>query len=184
MVSDVLPLRAILFQFLFLMVAIAIESQVLYRNLDLTQKTSVKYAATINLFSVVVGWYAFFLGQHFLPREFRIQMISYIFFEQFLPQVGLEMIVPLVVMLAFVGFMGTFLLKMLSLNLLERLLGVTHESKMTPLANEQVRFRRRQQRLRGVRINSRAYAVLVANTLSFCAILFLLFVRYFTSQAS
>ena len=50
MFEPVLPLRAIAFQILCLLIAIAIEAYVLRQTLRLGYKTSVRYAASMNLF--------------------------------------------------------------------------------------------------------------------------------------
>ncbi|HEY9751417.1 MAG TPA: hypothetical protein V6C46_00580, partial [Coleofasciculaceae cyanobacterium] len=72
-----------------MLVAIAIEAYV-FRHLltskdkQLGLKTSIQYAITLNLLAAVVGWVSFFLAQPFLPPVLRIQLISFIFFNQFL----------------------------------------------------------------------------------------------------
>ena len=58
--AAVLPLRAIVFQCLLLLVAIALEAKVLRRQLQLGYQPSIRYAASLNLLTVVLGWMAFF----------------------------------------------------------------------------------------------------------------------------
>lgn len=79
----VLPLRAILLQILFLTIAIAIESFVLHRKLYLSRRTSIEYAASLNLFSTIFGWAIFFLVNPFLGIVFQHEIINYILFGRF-----------------------------------------------------------------------------------------------------
>lgn len=176
MLPDVLPLRAVLFQFLFLLVAIAIEAIVFYRLLALEHKTCVQYATTINLLSTCLGWIIFFNVQPFLPQDLQAQLVSYIFFERFFYNPWFGSIPPVLVVLSFGIFMGTFLIKLKGLDLLELLLEKTPRKDKDPELKAG-RFRGRQNQAIGFQANSRAYAVLVANACSFTAILFLLIVR-------
>lgn len=173
--SDVVPLRAIAFQILFLLVAIAIEAFVLHRYLEIDYKTSVRYAATINLFSTFVGWLIFFGVEPLLPFDQQTQFISYIFFEQIFPASQLSGLSSFVIILSLVAFLGTFLIKWQGLEFLEFLL--EKRPKPEAEADETPRFRGRDHQLRGIRVNSRSYAVFVANSASFSAILLLLFLR-------
>lgn len=50
----VLPLRAVMFQILFLLVAIAVESFIFKKKLHLSGRTSIEYATSINLFSTII----------------------------------------------------------------------------------------------------------------------------------
>lgn len=85
MFVTVLPLRAVLFQGVFLLIAIAIESFILHKQLGLSRRTSLEYAASLNLFSTVIGWLFFFLIQPNLPAELQRQLLQYIFFNRFAP---------------------------------------------------------------------------------------------------
>ncbi|MBD2038666.1 filament integrity protein fraC [Leptolyngbya sp. FACHB-321] len=173
---EVLPLRAVVFQCLFLLIAIAIEAYVLHRTLSLDYKTSMQYAVSVNLLSTFLGWICFFLTQPLLPLEWRVQLISFIFFEHFYADPMLLNVAPVLVFCALGMFLGTFLVKLKGLDFLDILL----EKNPKPKATSEVkpmRFRGRQGQLVGVRANSRVYAVLVANACSFSAILLLLFFR-------
>ncbi|WP_017716285.1 filament integrity protein FraC [Kamptonema formosum] len=79
----VLPLRAILFQVLFLLIAVAIEAMILRWRLKMGPKKSVGYAASLNLLSTVAGWLIFFFAAPRLSPDLKAQLISYIFFNNF-----------------------------------------------------------------------------------------------------
>ena len=51
----VLPLRAIAFQILFLLMAIAIEGTVMQQQLPFMPRQAMQYATILNLITVVVG---------------------------------------------------------------------------------------------------------------------------------
>jgi hypothetical protein len=175
----ILPLRAIAFQSLFLLLAISIEALVLFRFLlDLDYKTSVRYATTLNLFSTVVGWLIFFSIQSFLPEYLRVQLISYFFFEHFFPNPWQAGITPILTVIALGVFMGVFFLEYQGLILIEKMLG-----KYKPVETKDVKKRSRGSYSpldAGLifKQDNQAYAVLVANACSFSTILFLLFFRW------
>ena len=177
MFFEILPLRAVVFQALFLLIAIALEAWVFYRTLDdVDYKASMQYAISINLLSTFIGWLVFFISQPWLPLAWNVQLISLIFFENFHADPLSPHVAPVLVIFALGMFLGTFLIKLKGLDLLELLL----EKKQEPanlVATKPMRFRGRQEPPAGFRSNSRIYAVLVANALSFSVILLLLFLR-------
>lgn len=175
--SNVVPLRAIVFQFLFVLVAIAIEALILYRLLDIDYKTSAQYAISVNLFSTIVGWIAFFTCLRFIPPGIKIQLISYIFFEQFFDNNWIETISPILILICAMIFFGTFWVKVKGLELLEFMLGKTDRKEQTP-EDQTGRFRGRMKKATDGKSESKAYAIFVANACSFSAILLLLFVRF------
>lgn len=83
MLPSLLPIQTILFQLLFLLVAIALEAVALHRYLEISRKTSIDYATAINLLSTVIGWLIFFYLQPYLPNFFKEPLISYILFNSF-----------------------------------------------------------------------------------------------------
>ncbi|MBW4582724.1 MAG: hypothetical protein KME42_24400 [Tildeniella nuda ZEHNDER 1965/U140] len=176
MFFEILPLRAVVFQILFLLIAIALEALVFYRTLSLDYKTSMQYAVSVNLLSTFVGWLCFFIGQPFLPLAWRVQLISFIFFEQFYADPMLLNVAPVLIILTLGMFLGTFLIKLKGLDFLELLLE-KNEKPSSAIEAKPLRFRRQQKPLVGFRSNSRIYAVLVANAVSFSVILVLLFLR-------
>ena len=79
----VLPVGTIVFQTLFLLVAIPIESYILHRAIKFDKKTSVFYAIGINVLSTVLGWNVFFLLEPILPVKLKSELMSYVFFNTF-----------------------------------------------------------------------------------------------------
>ena len=122
MLANVFPLQAILFQFLFLLIAIAIESFILYRQLNLSRKRSIDYAISINLFSTILGWIGFFYLHPWLPRSLKSQLISYMFFDRFFSFAQSPNIVTELILSGFVVFFATFVVKLKGLELLQILL--------------------------------------------------------------
>ncbi|MFE1746238.1 filament integrity protein FraC [Coleofasciculus sp. H7-2] len=122
MLANVFPLQGILFQFLFLLVAIAIESFILYRELNFSRKKSIDYAISINLFSTILGWVVFFYVHPWLPRSLKSQLISYIFFDRFFSFAQSPNIVTELILSGFVAFFATFVVKLKGLELLQILL--------------------------------------------------------------
>lgn len=176
---EILPLRAIAFQSLFLLLAISLEALVLYKLLpDLDYKTSARYSMSMNLFSTVVGWLVFFSVQVFLPADLQIQLISYFFFEKFFPNPWANRVTPILVVTMLGIFMGVFFLEYQGLVLLERML---EKRKPEEAQEARKRIRGGYSRLESgipFKQNNQAYAVLVANACSFSVILFLLFIRW------
>ncbi len=174
--SDVVPLRAIAFQVLYLLVAIAIESFILRQYLVLDHKVAVRYAATLNLLATCVGWLIFFATEPFLPTVAKEQIISFVFFEQFVPNIWVESLSSIVIFVSFLIFLGTFLLKWQGLNYLEVLLGKAPSQNTTDPTKEG-KYRGWKNQIQGIQVNPRFNATFVANALSFTAILGLLFLR-------
>ena len=82
--EPILPLRTILFQILFLLVAMVIEAGILRQRLRLGFQTSVQYALVINLATIVAGWIGFLVVEPLASAPIREQIISYILFDNLL----------------------------------------------------------------------------------------------------
>ena len=95
----IMPLRAIVFQSLLLMVAIVLEAMVLRQQLRLGYRPSMQYAATLNLLATSLGWMAFLAIEAMLPLSLRSQIISYVLFNRFYANSWREML-PVAVVLA------------------------------------------------------------------------------------
>jgi len=173
-----MPLRAIIFQFLFLLLAIAIEGLVFHRILNIEHRTCMQYSATINLLSTLVGWLVFFAIQPLLPPNIKIQLLSYIFFERLFSNPSLSNVAPILVGLGLVIFIGTFFLELKGLELLEVWLKKTEE-KDDKGSEKPFGFRGRQNQAIGFRVNSKAYAIFVGNACSFTVIVLILITRFF-----
>jgi len=81
----VLPLRAVMFQILFLLISIALESWFLRHILNLSPKRALEYSASLNIFSMIAVWLLFFTVKSILPDFLGQQLINYIFFNTFVP---------------------------------------------------------------------------------------------------
>ncbi|PSB17728.1 filament integrity protein fraC [Phormidesmis priestleyi ULC007] len=171
---DVLPLRAVLFQLLFLVTAIALESMVLRNRLGIGRKISIQFAATTNLLSTVIGWMLFFIVEPLLSPELRSQLISYIFFD-------LTTNPPLLIGLAFISFIATFLVKLEGITWLELLLGMKKDVETEARATAKFQGRR-AQRAAFATVPNRPLAVLWANAISFSAITLLIGIRLLFDQ--
>lgn len=176
----ILPLRAIVLQTLLLMMAIVLEAMVLRQQLRLGYRTSMQYAATLNLLATSLGWVAFLAIEALLPVALRSQVISYVFFNRFYLNGWRDVLPVVVVVTAIAAFFVTYWIKLQGLTWLQRLLGqLPLEPEPVPLLSASRRQRyeraRRGQTVDVLRGNSpRALAVLQANAASFTAILVVL----------
>jgi len=178
----VLPLRAIAFQSLLLMVAIALEATILRQRLRVGYQTSMQYAATLNLLATSLGWLAFLTLESLLPPDLRTQVISYVLFNGFYDNFWGDKIPVLLVMAGIICFFATFWVKLQGLNLLMIVLGrgaISPQEDSIP-TNRQERYTlARKGEFSNQRGGYSPYtlAVLEANALSFTAILILLLLQ-------
>ena len=177
--EPVFPLKAVVFQILFLLVAIALEAMVLRQNLRLGYKQSVRYAAAINLLTVVVGWLAFLSIEPLFKPRLQAQVISYVLFDNLItntlkPQMGW-----IILLMGLVAFFMTLILKLKGLELIMRALGTwSLPAKPKNLSRKERYLRSRTGTTQYKEAASRfSIAVLQANALSFSAILLLLIMR-------
>ncbi|MBW4463453.1 MAG: hypothetical protein KME47_24915 [Nodosilinea sp. WJT8-NPBG4] len=175
----ILPLRAIAVQSMLLMVAIVLEAMVLRQQLRLGYRTSMQYAATLNLLATSLGWIAFLALEAVLPLALRSQVISYVLFNRFYTNSWYDVLPVVVVVVAIAAFFVTYWIKLQGLLWLLQLLG-QKPVENTPEAIEGDR-RQRYERARRAQIEGRqggssprALAMLQANAASFTAILVLL----------
>lgn len=168
--TDVLPLRAIAFQLLFMFMAIAIEAAVLNQRLNLGRKVSMQYSATVNLLSTVIGWMVFFGIEPWLPGPARQLLVEYVFF-------GIRTLPPTVILIGFASFVLTFALKLQGIEILEKILEKSTLPVVTP--QERGKFQGRKRHLEQAFNNgpNRPMAVLWANAFSFVAITSILVIR-------
>ncbi|NEU82651.1 filament integrity protein FraC [Nostoc sp. UIC 10630] len=167
MLPRIFPIGGILFDFLFVLIAIPIEAYLLHYRLKFDKKTSTFYAISINLFSSVIGWFIFFVSEPILPLQVRTELINYMFFNNFKsPNTQ-----GLLILTAFIIFFSTFLmkffiLKVLLLSLNEQLLKKQEEEE-APISQ-----RRRWRTFGNLKFqsNNLIITVLIANSLSYSAI--------------
>lgn len=186
MVTDVLPLRAIILQCLLLMVAVAIEAIVLFKvlrtpdNKPISPKQSVQYATSINLISTVLGWFTiftFFSVETVLPtgwtQQVETALLNFIFFNQYTSQS-----LSILILLGFLTFFASFVVKQVSLWGLRWLL----QSEFPQIADTPEPEKERTQSIRDLRKEPRdenqlnIKAVLFANASSYTAILLILLI--------
>ncbi|MGG6292829.1 filament integrity protein FraC [Leptolyngbya sp. AN02str] len=174
MFFSVLPLRAVAFQAMFLLLAIAIEAHVLQRELKLVPKKAAQYAMTLNLLTVAVGWFLFFGFEPFLRPPVKAQLLNFIFFDRWSTDTVFWFILA-----GFIIFFTSFIIKLLGLQQLELLLTTPQDlatQQEKTLRKNRLGSRKKQQS--GLpRQPRQASALLSANAFSYTAILLLLFTR-------
>lgn len=177
--AAVLPLRAIAFQSMLLLVAIALEAIVLRQRLRLGFQPSVQYAASLNLFATSLGWIFFLLLEPLAPPPLQTQIISYVLFDRFYPNPLFDSRGVFIIVAGMGVFFLTFLVKVKALEWLTRLLGrpVVQPAPLPGTVSLKDKFdqARRNRLQRATPLY--AIAVLQANALSFSAILLLLLLR-------
>ncbi|TBR58464.1 filament integrity protein fraC [Westiellopsis prolifica IICB1] len=167
LLPKVVPLGAILFSFLFLLISIPLEAYILNSVLKFDKKTSSFYAICMNLFSNVVGWIVFFWIEPFLSVRLRTSLMNLIFFDQILPSM-----INLMILTAFIVFFGTFVVKSFILRI--ALISLTDFWKKQDESDIQNVLSRRQFKMR-LQTKNIFTSVLIANALSYTAVVLILF---------
>ncbi len=179
MLASLLPVQTILYQSLFLLMATAIEGYILHRQLQLSRKTSIQYAASINLLSTLVGWLLFFFIQSRLPKNIKIQVISYIFFNRFLNSVPTSSSFFLIILLIISLFLS-FMVKFQALKSLDSLLMESNSIPQILVKLTSLRYnKKKSSHLYSTKHSSKATAILLGNAYSHSAMLLILTLRYF-----
>jgi len=178
-ITIVLPLQLILFQILFLLVAIALEARVLHRRLNLTRKTSVQYATSLNLWSVVLGWLTFLVLETLLPQFLRIQIVNFIFFDH---PIGSQLDTPnpQLISIGIMIFFFSFIIKIIGFELIKQWIHDQPEQfKMSSdISNKRPSlFNQPKRKITNPKPNP-AFALLLANAYSYSAILLILVLRF------
>ena len=172
MFSDTFPSGTILFEFLFLLIAIALEALIFQYRLNFSQRASVAYAASINLFSTVVGWLIFFGAEPLLPADLRMGLFNYIFFGRFNP---LHQDVQSFLLLLCVSiFFASFIFKLLALQLLDFALKYPQKKDRDKIGF--IQRRRLSSHTSESQERSVSTALLLGNACSYTVILLILFV--------
>ncbi|TAF08191.1 MAG: filament integrity protein fraC [Nostocales cyanobacterium] len=167
----ILPIGAILFETLFLLIAIPLEGYILNRSLKFDKKTSIFYAIAMNVFSSVIGWNVFFLLEPILSVSIKSELISYVFFNTFKnPRTQNYLIFT-----GFVIFLSTFLVKFLFLKLLIITLGDDSKKKEITENNQRQKIAM-NQKLK-LQNSSLITTTLIANSLSYTAISLIIVIR-------
>ncbi|MCX7592945.1 MAG: filament integrity protein fraC [Fischerella sp.] len=171
LIPEVIPLGAILFCFLLLLVSIPIEAYVLNMSLNFDKKTSSFYSMCMNLFSNVIGWSIFFLIEPFATTRFKSNLLNLIFFKRILPNT-----INLNILMAFIIFFGTFIIKSFILRV--AIVSLTDFWKKTPESAPHKFYARRSFRMK-LQSKNIFTTVLIANSLSYTAVLIITFMVIF-----
>ena len=167
----IVPLRAILFQLLFLFIAIAVEAFIFQERLKINRRASLEYAASINLFSAAIGWIIFFCIEPLLPNPLKSVLISYVLFS-----VRSSSVNTLLILLGLLIFFGTFIIELQGLELLRLLLKEQIDTPVVPPKVYKYRSKIQRRELSQV-ANNRATTILLANACSYSVILLILIAR-------
>ncbi|WP_071190142.1 filament integrity protein FraC [Trichormus sp. NMC-1] len=170
----ILPIGAILFETLFLLIAIPIEGYILHRWLKFDKKTSIFYAIAMNVFSSVIGWTIFFLVEPILPVPIKSELISYVFFNNFKnPSTHSYLVLS-----GFIIFFSTFLIKFFLLKTLIISLGEFTKNEDNTLISQRQRLKlMNKAKLRNTNLIT---TTLIANSLSYTAITIILLIRSYS----
>lgn len=180
--EPILPLKMIVFQVLFLTVAIAIEAGILRQRLRLGFQTSVQYALVINLAAVVAGWLAFLVVEPLSPPAIKEQIIGYILYDELLLNGWSTEVGATLLAVGLLGFFVTFFIKAKGLEFFLRA-----DDAWEPLAKKQRpkklsrddRYNKARGGASELRQASSSFtdSVLQANAASFTVILLLILLR-------
>ncbi|MBD2295496.1 filament integrity protein fraC [Anabaena sphaerica FACHB-251] len=172
----ILPIGAILFETLFLLIAIPLEGYILNRSLKFDKKTSIFYAISMNVFSSVIGWNIFFLIEPILSVSFKSELIGYVFLNTFRnPRIQNS-----IILIGFMIFFATFLVKFLFLKLLiiTASEGVKKQ-ETTDISQHEKILTNQKMKLQN---SSLVTTTLIANSLSYTVITLILVIRNFAIQ--
>ena len=169
MFPTVLPLRAVLLQFLILWLTIATESWFFQRFLKISPKTSVEYAAVINLFCTCMGWLIFFVW-HSLISDYQLKLLlGYVLLGQYN-----SIYLPLI-LAALIVYFGSFFVKWKGLKIIDFLSQTNPEESIIP-ANL-VKVNPHQDAKIKYHLSPQARVVLIAHSCSHCLILLILYLE-------
>lgn len=178
----VFPFGVILFDFLFLLVAIPVEAYIFNRRLKFDKRTSSFYAISINVFSNVIGWIVFFVLE---PNNFfdnyKSQMINFLLYNR----LGGE-VYSGIVLAAFITFFGTLMVKFALLKLMIIALSEPGEKKSEPEPEDSILLQRKTRRgyKKAWQSTSLFTTTLIANSLSYSAITLVVLFRLFARTNS
>jgi hypothetical protein len=167
----ILPIGAIFFEILFLLIAIPLEAYILNRWLKFDKRTSIFYAIALNVFSSVIGWIVFFIVEPILSIAIKKELINYVFFNKLQdPSIG-----TIIVLLSFTIFIATFLVKFLLMKILIIFMGEGGKKTETEIISSQQRAS--YMNMAKLQNTNLITATLIANSLSYTAITFIILIR-------
>lgn len=168
------PSGVILFDFLFLLVAIPIEAFILNRRLKFDKRTSAFYAISMNVFSNAIGWMIFFAIEPTVFFEgYKPQVINYLLYNRLTDQVYGGIVLG-----AFITFFATLMVKFGLLKILIISLSNPGDKKKEEEASASLG----RKSLRGYRKTLQSASLftttLIANSLSYTAISLVVLFRW------
>ncbi|MTJ48844.1 filament integrity protein FraC [Dolichospermum sp. UHCC 0259] len=167
----ILPIGAIFFEILFLLTAISVEAYVLHKWLKFDKRTSIFYAIALNVFSSVIGWIVFFTVEPMLPIPIKAELINYVFFNK----IKASSISTMIILLSFTIFIATFLVKFLLMKILIIFMGEGGKNTQPEISSSQQRAS--YMNIVKLQNTNLITATLIANSLSYSAITFIILIR-------
>jgi hypothetical protein len=179
--ASYLPLRTVISQSLLLMVTIAVEAFVLRQQLSISKQKSIEYSASVNLLSTILGWILFFLLIPLFPVSAELQLINFLFFDQWSVPTATWLITG-----ALLTFFVSYGVELLGLELLQRMMSDRPESQkdqryVQPQSYPSKRLSYTEEPSQGI---DKRYALLVANATSYTLVVIILLVFRLVSEAS
>ncbi len=171
MIATIFPFLTVLVQILIMFLAIAIESWFLQKLLQLSPKTSVEYAAILNLSCTCIGWLVFFGIESVLSKDLRERLIDYILLG------GQRDIYAVLTLLATCILVVTFIAKLPALELLNNWVGGNKKAAVTPQFKRSFSLIRRPPTKKFFKVSTQFGAILISHTVSNCLILTVLFLQ-------
>jgi len=165
----IIPLKTILFQIIILLISITTESILFYYYLQFSQKKSIQYSTSINLFSSTFIWFLFFIAQSNVPEQWRLKIASYILFHRTYESLNDAEFAVAVVISLLLLFLATCLAELKMLDLLQAFLQSSQDK-----ASKRPRLVKRLNVALSKNNPKNAFAVIIGNSLSGILILSLL----------
>lgn len=169
MIASVFPFRTVLVQILSVFLAIAIEAWFLQKLLKLGPKTSVEYTTILNLSCSCIGWLLFFGIESVLTKDLRERLIGYMLLG------SSEDVYALITLIAVAVLAVTFLAKWQGLELVENLVSGNKKTSKPQFLGPPTLSKRPPKKT--FQVTTTFGAVLIAHTVSNCAILTVLFLQ-------
>ncbi|MEL6458607.1 MAG: filament integrity protein FraC [Cyanobacteria bacterium J06621_15] len=175
---QIFPFGIIIFDFLFLLVAITVEAYILNRRLKFDKRTSSFYAASMNIFSNVIGWVIFFIVERTAVFDsYRIGIINYILYNRLPDNFSAS-----IILVGFTTFFGTLIVKFGLLKLM--ILSLSESGDKQPQTEPEDTILLMRKSRRGKRIawqsTSLLTTTLLATALSYTAITLVVLFRALT----
>ncbi|MEM9220162.1 MAG: filament integrity protein FraC [Cyanobacteria bacterium P01_F01_bin.150] len=179
-----IPFRLIATQSLLIVVAIALESIMLRRFLQYPPRKSVEYSTSLNLFSLVVGWFFFLnvVSSFPLPAPIFEDLLNLILYDEWSSST-----LAGAVTIGLITFFATFFVEFIGFTSLQKLREEEEELEKQ-VGRTRKRPRYGQMRARGLfsmgdqTSSDPLYALLLANAASYSAIVVILLLLHFGSE--